>query len=126
MSISADQLLFNKALDHIRKQGKPAMRNHSCAYRGRGNTSCAFAPAIADYSEDLEGSSAADLLVQQPDVLYPWARTVDEGLANDIQAAHDGNAESSNNDNFLTLFESTMAKIANKYGLIYSTSTQGA
>lgn len=63
------QEIFDTALAHLRKQGKPAMNKGGvCMYRGPGGTMCAVGALIPDdlYVFDMENRSASSVVEQWP------------------------------------------------------------
>jgi hypothetical protein len=67
ISIEKKQEIFDTVVNHLRKQGKPAMADGTCAYRGEGDTMCAVGCLIKDkhYSDSLEGNLIDDDFVIQ-------------------------------------------------------------
>lgn len=116
----AQQHIFDLALNHIRNQGRPSLAaTRGCAYRGVGGLSCAFAPAIKDYTKGMEGCSASGLIQDHPESLIPEAVISGVCLCDSIQYCHDG---SSRSEHFMTDFERRMKNVASDYGLVYMES----
>ena len=114
----ANQRLFNEAWNHITAQGAPSTTvGVGCAYRGSGDLSCAFAPAIEEYHDFMESKGAATLLDEYSEYLHPWVRECDYTLANDVQRAHDDPAFEVEGDAFVAAFQAEMRDIAKTYGL---------
>ena len=113
----ATQRVFDEALKHIRKQGRPSVNQNGCAYRSSIGLGCAFAPAIRTYHKVMESQSARALLRHYALALHKWARRADPDICGQIQNAHD---DSCNSRDFMADFEAEMALIAKRYGLKYT------
>lgn len=123
--MDSNQLLLDAALAHLRAQGRQARRVGSCVYRTAEGLGCAFAPAIREYSPDMEGTIAGALLDPANGflgALHDWVRGADGLLANLIQSAHDNAASDTPADleQFLWDFENAMQRLSLRYGLEYS------
>lgn len=115
--MKTEQRLFNEALAHIRKQGKPSIDDdNACLYRSPEGLGCAFAPAIKHYDPDMEDSTANHLLENHKEDLYDWVHDVDTNFALDLQNAHDCNSKA---PNFMVEFENSMGYLVDKWGLEY-------
>jgi len=114
----AQQHIFDLALNHIRKQGGPSLSGLKCAYRGEGGRSCAFAPAIKEYDEGMEGRSAWVLLERFPENVIPEAIIAGKVLCQDVQSCHDIEADCG--DRFMENFERNMKDVATTHSLIYT------
>ena len=100
-----NQIVFDEALKHIRKQGKPSIIKGSlisCRYKNPEGLGCAFAPCIEKYDKKLEGRRASHLVIFNQSHLYEWARNCDHMVVDHIQRAHDRAAKQE--ENFLELF----------------------
>ncbi len=51
----ATQIVFDRALAHLRKQGRKSIVGNRCAYRGNGGRMCAIGPEIVNYDPKFEG-----------------------------------------------------------------------
>lgn len=116
----AMQSMFDTALAHIRKQGKPSMNGYSCAYKADDGSSCAFAPFITTYHPEMEGKTSLDLLMKFPDSLNPICQDVPENFLDSIQECHDYPSDDYESGNFLSEYESHMSYLADEYELDYS------
>jgi hypothetical protein len=88
----SNQAVFDAALKHIRKQGKPSMDEAGdCYYRSPEGLQCAFAPCIAIYDGGMEAFPASYLLDKWNGCLHEWAQDCHPDLADEIQRAHDEN-----------------------------------
>jgi len=114
----AQQHIFDLALNHIRKQGGPSISGSKCAYRGEGGRSCAFAPAIKEYDEMMEGRLAWVLLKMFPENMIPEAIIAGVALCQDVQFCHDNVADC--DDRFMENFERNMKDVATTHSLIYT------
>lgn len=90
-----NQEFFTKTLNHLRKQGVPAMGpgeydNPQCMYRGENGTSCAIGCHIPDdkYKSSMENLRVKALLQKFPD-LQPIFEGVNSELMADMQFLHD-------------------------------------
>lgn len=115
------QSLFNVAIQHVRKQGKPSGDEKGgrfiCAYRADDGLQCAAAPFIRDYSTTMEGSNFSSLATAPHfrRFLDPLALKHNVLIA-EIQFCHDAPAGAYAED-FLQEFEDGMAMVAARYGL---------
>jgi len=116
----AMQSMFDTALAHIRKQGKPSIDGFSCAYKSDDGSSCAFAPFITSYHPEMEGRPASGLLEEFPASLNPICQDVPEDFLDSIQECHDYPADEYESGNFLSEYESHMSNLADECELDYS------
>ena len=116
-----EQLLFDKALAHIRKQGKPATdSNGHCVYNTKEGLQCAFAPALIDPASTVNTPAVA-LLTEYSETIKPEFREVDPDIAADIQDAHDGaTPRYSGCGKFMEIFEKNMCSLAKRHSLEYT------
>lgn len=61
-----DQEIFDKVAIHLMEQGRPAMEDATCLYRGPNKTQCAFGALIPDraYSPKMENRPAGEVIQQ--------------------------------------------------------------
>ena len=116
----AMQSMFDTALAHIRKQGKPSIDGFSCVYKSDDGSSCAFAPFITSYHPEMEGKVSSCLLEEFPASLNPICQDVPKYFLNYIQECHDCPSDEYESGNFLSEYESHMRNLATKYNLDYS------
>jgi len=100
------QEIFDVANESVIKQGKASWRGElgDCAYRGPSGLKCAagFLLDDADYREEMEGTSARDMLnevgFRVGDAVDSFANTITKkrDLISRLQAAHDGAARCHN------------------------------
>lgn len=57
----ARQIVFDRALAHLRQQGRKSIDTYGCAYRGRDGRMCAIGPEIVNYDPELEGKAVGYL-----------------------------------------------------------------
>ena len=118
----ANQRAFDKALKHIRQQGKAAVdANGLCCYKSESGLSCAFAPMIKQYDEALETYCASDLICDKNGNLYDWVYDIDYRFADQLQSCHDMAFVSADKSGspFLPIFEEKMQNLAAEYDLEY-------
>lgn len=112
------QEFFDKTLDHLRKQGGPAIVDGSCKYRGNQGRSCAVGCHIPPelYSPNMEGDDVLTLSEVFPEVDAYLCEDMD--LVSELQAVHDGYVQSDPHtwDEYLEL---QMAKVATNFNLVY-------
>jgi hypothetical protein len=111
------QEAFDKALAHLRQQGRKCNRGSECLYHD-GDRRCAFGALIPDdlYSEDMEGKNAFTVLGLFP-ALHDTLAPADEYFYADLQRnMHDRVADSS----FAQGLEMGAQQVATKYGLEYA------
>ena len=87
-----EQKMFDASLKHLRVQGEQSLMLNGgtmCMYRGLKGKGCAFAPAIMEYDEQMESTSASEVLDQFNDNLYPRFRELEPAFADQLQACHD-------------------------------------
>lgn len=63
-----NQQIFNRVAKHLLAQGRRAMSNGACVYRGPGGTKCAVGCIIPDelYSPEFEGNNVEGIFKAQP------------------------------------------------------------
>ena len=99
-------------------------------YQGPDDKSCAFAPAIEAYDEDMERQPASVLLDEFNENLYAWAQDCDHGFASAIQRCHDRNAAPDNGcespgydespgSTFVERFQHAARELAEQHDLVY-------
>ena len=116
------QYVFDVALAHIREQGEPCVvtnseRSVACAYKSTDGKSCAFAPFIKEYGEELEMTSAESLVARTPERIDGRAVASGSDFCQRIQRCHDCPSMSTT---FLADYERNMSKLASKYDLSYT------
>lgn len=118
------QEVFDKVLNHLRKQGKAAVHSgEGCAYRGEGGTSCAVGCLIPDemYSPAMEGGSARTEKEAFPE-LYAAIDALGlrphVGLLHALQREHDSSLIRSKPG-----WENAMRYIAREFQLVYTEPT---
>ena len=81
---------FDAVVAHLYKQGKPAMANGDCAYRGKNGTTCAVGCRIPDslYHKEMEGQVLWGLTGDERFTLPPEFIKY-EDMFNSLQGAHD-------------------------------------
>lgn len=119
-----EQLFFDTAVDFIRKQGVPSVdETGECAYFGERGMGCAFSVALADGVEpsDVEDIAADALLDEErTHLLKAEFRSLDKGLAERVQAAHDdAHLDLEEAGNYMLGFEENMKTVAEEFGLNY-------
>ena len=115
-----EQLLFDKALAHIRKQGKPATDTDGrCVYNTDEGLQCAFAVALIDPA-NAPARVSWELLEDYPKTIKPEFREVSADLAADIQTAHDDAARNPEKGEFMEVFEKNMCSLAKRHSLEYT------
>lgn len=122
-----EQEIFDFVVNHIRKQGGPALNNLSCAYRTEDGLKCAAGCLIADevyavYGKDIEGEIVTNYRVAM--ALKNSGIDVDDRLKlrliTELQGAHDSLSTGPVIINFVEKFEKKAKSIANDLGLIYT------
>ena len=116
----AMQSMFDTALAHIRKQGKPSIDGFSCVYKSDDGSSCAFAPFITSYHPEMEGKTCISLLDDFPASLNPICHDVPGKFLDTLQICHDVPSDEYESGNFLSQYESHMSNLADEYELDYS------
>lgn len=115
--MSNRQKVFDKALAHLRKQGKRSMSFAGCAYRGPDGLKCAIGIFIADrkYNAVMEGNTADTDCVFG--ALPKYVADAGEKFLSDIQnELHDGVYDSK----FLKGLEIAAESLASDYSLKYT------
>lgn len=126
-----EQEIFDKVVNHIRKQGHPAVENGTCAYRTEDGSMCAVGCLITDevysvYGSKIEGYDVGTSLVLEAldksgiDVLKAGTGTGIFGLLRCLQAAHDSEPSKDEDRSFMEIFEDKAKIIANEFNLVYT------
>lgn len=115
------QEAFDKALAHLRQQGRPAMNVALCAYRSDDGGKCAIGALIPDdmYSMVMEGKPAHLLLEHCPE-LHTVLAPKDGSFYRAMQAAMHDNIPVNQHKDFREELEKGAAHIAFTYGLEYA------
>jgi hypothetical protein len=127
------QQLFDRSLEHIRKQGGPSYilipNKHntgnplspSCQYQGPNGRGCAAAPFIKNYSPSMEKKVWCDVVEEYTDDIDPLAYHF-EWFVSKLQECHDEAvlAGFTKSEQFLPIYERKMAELASAYNLSYS------
>lgn len=112
------QETFDRVMDHLRKQGRPAIHVGTCRYRERGNK-CAIGALIPDeeYRRRMEGLGAGATMILDA---IPGAGSEDGSFLRALQLIHDGAAtDHSEPGSFLEKVESRAAVFAKEHRLDY-------
>ena len=131
--IAALQKLFDKSLQHIRKQGKPSYSTEErlCRYNQDG-LGCGAAPFILKYEKSMEGKRWIDLVPHEDyKVLLDPLAVEYSGFVSQLQNAHDGAAVNYLSGEvtfgtptylelFMDKYETEMKDLAQRYGLEYT------
>lgn len=115
--MSDRQKVFDKALAHLRKQGKRSMGRLGCAYRGDDDLKCAIGIFIPQkyYDDAMEGDTVAAHSVF--DFLPTSVAATGPQFLSDIQGRlHDDVSDY----NFLKGLEIAAEYLASDYGLKYT------
>jgi hypothetical protein len=90
--VKGRQEAFNVAVEHLRKQGRPALKDYNCHYRTEEGNKCAIGALISDefYSPDMEGWDATVPPVAEALRASGW--DLDSTFALELQLLHDGQA----------------------------------
>lgn len=119
MPEDALQYLFDKSLNHIRKQKQPAIRGSGrCSYMTPNGLSCGAAPFIIEYEPEMEDNSWTVLCEK-----YDRSGKLDDvatyyrNFVQSLQSAHDSSAK--NEGAFMFYYEERMRFIAHTHGLKY-------
>ena len=110
------QEIFDKVVDHLRKQGHRSVDEYgSCMYRAPNGDMCAVGCLIPDnlYRPVIEGIEAGPEGLMG-DILRTIGIT-DYNLVKSLQVLHDCNLEFTGEN-----FESKVSRIADNFGLRYS------
>ena len=111
------QYLFDTSLNHIKAQGKPAvLPNGSCQYK-LGDLSCAAAPFIIEYKEEMEGHGFVGLVKHYSDCLDPIA-VKHHGIVNCLQGAHDSNSDQG--EAFMEYYLKDMKRVADTINVTFT------
>lgn len=111
------QTVFNRALSHLRTQGKKSVGHIGCAYRGDDGMKCAIGIFIPDskYDYDMENNTVDCACVF--DVLPKTVSRTGARFLSDIQSyLHDEIVD----DRFQESLEQSAIRLAAVYGLKYS------
>jgi hypothetical protein len=109
------QKVFDKALAHLRKQGKKSMGFIGCSYRGEGGLKCAIGIFITDskYKNSFEGATVDEIM----DVLPDSVSSAGKAFLIDLQSQlHDDVSFV----DFPARLEQSASDLADKYNLKYS------
>lgn len=120
MTETVEQMFFDKAVAHARKQKCASMDNDSCYYRGPNGTKCFVGALIKDefYNPGLENNAARDeLVIAAVRKSFGLSKlTLDEeNLLERLQTVHD--------DALVENWEQAFYEIAEDYGLTYTPTT---
>jgi hypothetical protein len=118
---SGMQRMFNRVVRHLRKQGKPAVRNGDCLYRTPDGLSCAAGCLIPNrlYTPEYENKSMTlvldtdEKLLKHLDRLYNVKDTKTRELLKELQIAHDRQLKSYG----LESWEAVIRGLAQKFNL---------
>lgn len=122
----ANQRLFTEAWEHIHAQGCASVAEETgvsnydggfCRYQTAEGLGCAMAPAIEDYSPEMETCGASRLMREFADNLYPWARDASELFVTTLQRCHDQATLSGDRGRFMAEFEEAMRACAGVWDL---------
>lgn len=113
------QAFFTKTLEHLLKQGRPAIYSEKrwCAYRTPEGLKCAFGVHIEDteYSPKMESQSVYELHKNYPKIFDRLdISMLDLGFVADLQSMHD---VESRGDNWREALERRARRIAKDYDL---------
>jgi hypothetical protein len=111
------QYLFDKSLNHIKAQGKPAvLPNGSCQYKLDG-LGCAAAPFIVEHMGEMEGHGFISLVANFKDFLDPIA-VKHVGVVGCLQGAHDSNSD--RGEAFMEYYLKDMKRIADTINVTFT------
>lgn len=110
------QKTFDTVMEHLRAQGRPAIYENRCRYRGPDGTSCAIGALIPDeaYDERMEGGPASALNIIKA---VPGAEVEDGNFLQGLQEIHDRSAAW---EDFITSVEEEAATFATRFNLTYT------
>lgn len=127
------QQIFDKGLDHIRKQGEACVSNGGgCCYRNLKGQACIIGGLFPDsaYDERLEdmGSITSSIMGKPDNLLMTVLKSGDIDVNANLvtwdllccmQGAHDGSAANEQHDGseFMPAFEAKMEIVAKSFGL---------
>jgi hypothetical protein len=111
---------FDAVVAHLYTQGKPALYQEGCAYRGDNGTMCAVGCRIPDsmYSSKMEGESATSLLpvFDLPAEIHEYS-----AMFQDLQYAHDSHSNRAEDGYFdKTRLSDHLRNIAEKHKLTFT------
>ena len=124
----ANQEVFDRAWNHILKQGKKSITVNedgqvNCVYKSENGLSCAFAPCIKEYNPILENKSAFVLFDNgYSECLDPVILNADPDFCSSVQYCHDG-APNDSDKVFINDFKRRMIKLAKEKDLKISDPT---
>lgn len=87
-----NQTFFNQCVQKLLEQGRPAMDDGVCLYRGPESTKCGIGHFIPDdeyNSEEMEGSGVRTIFTASP-TLTKLVESVNLNLMASMQQCHDG------------------------------------
>lgn len=124
-----EQEIFDKVVNHMRKQGHPSIESGTCAYRTEDGSMCAVGCLITDevyavYGSKIEGHGVINSLVLEAldisgiDVFK--AGTGIFGLLSCLQDAHDSEPSPDEVRSYMEIFEDKAKIIANEFNLVYT------
>ena len=119
---SSLQRIYEYALKHIRKQGKPAVISPggTCVYRAEDGCVCAVGAMLTDEQIATQGIRNDQAVSTAREKFSPLIGADRTGKKMDLlvalQRAHDA---SSRAGDFLSVFEAKMQKVADEFGLKY-------
>jgi hypothetical protein len=129
------QAIFDKVTTHLLEQGRPAMNEHGCAYRGEDGTKCAIGCLIPDdlympafeeksvnlilrkFDVDKKLSAALGITPYNPNDPYNQS---DLKFLERLQLAHDAAQEESSPAAIKSIWSSRFKIIAEDYGLKFT------
>lgn len=118
---SSLQRIYEYALKHVRKQGKPAMNGNGCVYRACDGSQCAVGALLTDEQIATAGIGNGNSVAGHPEkfkALIGADRTGEKlRLLKALQGAHDN---ANHGEDFLRDFEWAMQDTAKKFGLRYA------
>lgn len=113
------QYLLDTSYNHVIKQGKPAAENKMCWYKSPEGLSCAAAPFIIEYNEEMERQSWRSLAIK--DEFVPFLDPIAVKHCNfvaELQGAHDGASINVGNDEaFISEYRARIRNIVDDYDL---------
>ena len=122
-SITEPQDIFDTVVKHLFTQGKPAMDDGTCMYRGPDGAKCAVGVLIADdeYRHGFEFRELPDLLSLIDGTPLERRLSKNLRLLRDLQAAHDTRDNRTQEGRFdLQALERDLFTIAHRHDLEYN------
>lgn len=112
---------FDAVVAHLYKQGKPAMTNRDCVYRGKNGTTCAVGCRIPDsmYDDKMEGEVVGTLIGHKGFTLTEEIYEYDD-LFVSLQSAHDSAAVGSDGMFDIESLTANLRYTANEHNLIFT------